>query len=104
MWLKKIILKVKLYFQFFKYMKSQGENIVDKPVNRPVDEPIGDKFYLKFNVNSFKYLEWADYGTMKLPMYYFMKNGEKYYYLHWCEKTIGEQRMFIADKSLTTLN
>jgi len=100
MWLKKIILKIKL---FFKFMKSQGES-QEKPVVDPVIDPV----YLKLNSNSLKFLEWADFGNMKLPMYYFIKDGQKYYYLQYFDKTInvdGEsKRMFLVDKNITTMN
>ena len=80
-------------------MKKQGKI---NPESSP--EPTNDDLYLSFNDNNFKFLEWVDFGTMKLPMYYFLKDGKKTYYLHWCEKTTGGQRTFIADRSLTTRN
>ena len=101
--IKKIILKIKLYFQFFKFIKSQGGS-----QEKPVDDPVVDPVYLKLNDTSLKFLEWADFGNMKLPMYYFIKDGQKYYYLQYFDKTInvdGEnKRMFLVDKNITTMN
>ena len=93
--MKKLISKIKSYFT-----KSQ-----EKP---PEARHLDGNFYLNFNVNNFKFLEWVVLGNMMLPMFYFIKDGNKQHYLHWFDKTVQvngvNQRMFLVDKDITTLN
>ena len=89
------------------FIREKKNNVnVDNLSNIPDVED--EKVLLKFNQKNLQFLEWMNYGGMQLPVYYFMKDGKKYYYLNFYEKTIevnGEkQRMFIADRSLTTIN
>lgn len=106
-YIRKIFLKFVLYFEFFKFLKGKKNNVnVDNVDNMPdVKE---EKVLLKFNQNNLQFLEWINHGGMQLPVYYFIKDGKKYHYLNFYDKTIevnGEkQRMFIADRSLTTIN
>lgn len=97
--IKKIILKIKSYV-----VSTRNRLEIESTTVDPVVDPV----YLKLNSNSLKFLEWADFGNMKLPMYYFMKDGKKYYYLQYFDKTInvdGEnKRMFLVDKNITTMN
>ena len=99
--IKKIILKIKLYV-----VSTRNRLEIESTTEKP--DPVVDPVYLKLNSNSLKFLEWADFGNMKLPMYYFMKDGQKYYYLQYFDKTInvdGEsKRMFLVDKDITTMN
>ena len=106
-YIKKIFLKFVLYFQFFKFLKGKKNNInVDNLSNIPNAED--ERILLKFNCNNLKFLEWINCSDMQLPVYYFIKDGKKYHYLNFYDKTIGvsgeRQRMFIADRSLTTIN
>ena len=89
------------------FLRKKKNNIyVDNARNVPdVKE---DRLLLKLNQNNLKFLEWINCGDIQLPAYYFKKDGKKYYYLNFYDKTMevnGEkQRMFIADRSLTTIN
>lgn len=105
-YIRKIFLRFVLYFQFFKFLRKRKNTHVDNIGD--VKDVSEERILLKINQNNFRCLEWIDCGGMQLPVYYFIKDGKKYHYLNFYDKTTeinGErQRMFIADRSLTTIN